>query len=69
VVYIVPAGDWRAGLQTMADKLGAQTTVLRSREGVTGDGRVAEVLVRRVPDDQQFLDLRVVCLVWVSAGM
>ncbi len=45
----------------MADKLGAQTTVLRSREGVTGDGRVAEVLVRRVPDDQQFLDLRVVC--------
>lgn len=46
-------------LEDMARAVGAHTKILRSREGVNGHGRVAEVHVRRVPDDQQYLDLRV----------
>ncbi|XP_078491604.1 GTP-binding protein 2 [Ciona intestinalis] len=59
-------------LKSMAEKLGADLTVLREREVdslVLGERkRVSEVLVRRVPDDQQFLDLRVSVLGNADAG-
>ncbi|XP_016382721.1 GTP-binding protein 2 isoform X1 [Sinocyclocheilus rhinocerous] len=66
--------DMKASLKTlrrMAEKVGADITVLRERE-VDHDSdephRIAEVLVRKVPDDQQFLDLRVAVLGNVDSG-
>ncbi|KAM4607653.1 GTP-binding protein 2 [Polymixia lowei] len=66
--------DMRASLKTlhrMAEKVGADITVLRERE-VDYDSDVpriiAEVLIRKVPDDQQFLDLRVAVLGNVDSG-
>ncbi|XP_076830820.1 GTP-binding protein 2 [Brachyhypopomus gauderio] len=66
--------DMRASLRTlhrMAEKVGADITVLRERE-VDYDSeeprKIAEVLVRKVPDDQQFLDLRVAVLGNVDSG-
>ncbi|XP_054635682.1 GTP-binding protein 2b isoform X1 [Dunckerocampus dactyliophorus] len=67
--------DMKASISTlkkMADKVGADITVLRERE-VDYDldrstRRIAEVLVRKVPDDQQFLDLRVAVLGNVDSG-
>lgn len=66
--------DMNASLKTlrrMAEKVGADITVLRERE-VDYDSdethRIAEVLVRKVPDDQQFLDLRVAVLGNVDSG-
>ncbi|XP_030627801.1 GTP-binding protein 2 [Chanos chanos] len=66
--------DMRASLKTlqrMAERVGADITVLRERE-VDYDSdiprKIAEVLVRKVPDDQQFLDLRVAVLGNVDSG-
>ncbi|XP_028828065.1 GTP-binding protein 2-like [Denticeps clupeoides] len=67
--------DMRASLGTlrrMAEKVGADITLLRERE-VDYDSerscrKIAEVLVRKVPDDQQFLDLRVAVLGNVDSG-
>ncbi|KAG7462887.1 hypothetical protein MATL_G00189630 [Megalops atlanticus] len=66
--------DMKASLKTlrrMAEKVGADITVLRERE-VDYDSdtprKIAEVLVRKVPDDQQFLDLRVAVLGNVDSG-
>ncbi|KAJ8371766.1 hypothetical protein AAFF_G00302360 [Aldrovandia affinis] len=66
--------DMRASLKTlrrMAEKVGADITILRERE-VDYDSdtprKIAEVLVRKVPDDQQFLDLRVAVLGNVDSG-
>ncbi|XP_028844160.1 GTP-binding protein 2 [Denticeps clupeoides] len=66
--------DMRTSLRTlhrMAEKVGADITVLRERE-VDYDSdvprKIAEVLVRKVPDDQQFLDLRVAVLGNVDSG-
>ncbi|XP_071393301.1 GTP-binding protein 2-like [Centroberyx affinis] len=66
--------DMRASLKTlhrMAEKVGADITVLRERE-VEYDSdvprKIAEVLIRKVPDDQQFLDLRVAVLGNVDSG-
>ncbi|KAM9770875.1 GTP-binding protein 2b [Menidia menidia] len=67
--------DMRASLKTlkrMAEKVGADITLLRERE-VDYDldrntRKIAEVLVRKVPDDQQFLDLRVAVLGNVDSG-
>uniref|UniRef100_A0A3P8ZS22 Tr-type G domain-containing protein n=1 Tax=Esox lucius TaxID=8010 RepID=A0A3P8ZS22_ESOLU len=68
-------GDMRASLKTlrrMAEKVGADITLLREREvdyDLDGNCRkIAEVLVRKVPDDQQFLDLRVAVLGNVDSG-
>ncbi|CAM9688833.1 GTP-binding protein 2 [Lampetra fluviatilis] len=66
--------EMRASLKTlrrMADKLGADLTILRERNVEFEDKcpkMVAEVLIRKVPDDQQFLDLRVAVLGNVDAG-
>jgi len=56
-------------LTSMARRLGASITILRRRsvdsldkEGNGGNLSVAEVLVRKVPDDQQSIDLRVAVL-------
>ncbi|XP_061736734.1 GTP-binding protein 2-like isoform X2 [Nerophis ophidion] len=61
-----------ATLKKMADKVGADITVLREREvdyePDDSTRRIAEVLVRKVPDDQQFLDLRVAVLGNVDSG-
>ncbi|XP_061889067.1 GTP-binding protein 2b isoform X1 [Entelurus aequoreus] len=61
-----------ATLKKMADKVGADITVLREREvdyePDASTRRIAEVLVRKVPDDQQFLDLRVAVLGNVDSG-
>ncbi|CAN9510687.1 unnamed protein product [Ophioblennius macclurei] len=67
--------DMKASLRTlkrMAEKVGADITLLRERE-VDYDldrntRKIAEVLVRKVPDDQQFLDLRVAVLGNVDSG-
>ncbi|XP_073691342.1 GTP-binding protein 2 [Garra rufa] len=66
--------DMKASLKTlrrMAEKVGADIAVLRERE-VDYDSdephRIAEVLIRKVPDDQQFLDLRVAVLGNVDSG-
>ncbi|XP_045082454.1 GTP-binding protein 2-like isoform X1 [Coregonus clupeaformis] len=68
-------GDMRASLKTlrrMAEKVGADITLLREREVDYDSDRscrkIAEVLVRKVPDDQQFLDLRVAVLGNVDSG-
>jgi len=54
-------------LKKMADRLGATLTTLRETD--LADGRRAvEVLVRKVPDDQQFLDLRIAVLGNVECG-
>ncbi|XP_033641224.1 GTP-binding protein 2-like [Asterias rubens] len=61
-------------LDRMANKLGATTTVLRQRtvesEGETleEERKACEVLVRRIPDDQQFINLRVAVLGNVDVG-
>ncbi|KAF7655742.1 hypothetical protein LDENG_00051760 [Lucifuga dentata] len=67
--------DMKASLKTlkrMAEKVGADITLLREREVDYDSDRncrkIAEVLVRKVPDDQQFLDLRVAVLGNVDAG-
>ncbi|XP_077575654.1 GTP-binding protein 2-like isoform X2 [Stigmatopora nigra] len=57
-------------LRKMADKVGADVTLLRERQ-VDGEGsarRIAEVLVRKVPDDRQFLELRVAVLGNADSG-
>uniref|UniRef100_A0A3B3HX02 Tr-type G domain-containing protein n=1 Tax=Oryzias latipes TaxID=8090 RepID=A0A3B3HX02_ORYLA len=66
--------DMRASLKTLhmlAEKIGADITILRQRE-VDYDAdvprNIAEVLIRKVPDDQQFLDLRVAVLGNVDSG-
>lgn len=66
--------DMRTSLKTLhklAEKVGADITVLRERE-VDFDSdvprKIAEVLIRKVPDDQQFLDLRVAVLGNVDSG-
>lgn len=62
--------DMNASLQTlqqMAIKLGATTTILRER--VLDNGRsVAEVLVRKIPDDQNNIEIRVAVLGNADAG-
>ncbi|XP_025103681.1 GTP-binding protein 2-like isoform X1 [Pomacea canaliculata] len=60
-------------LETMANRLGASLTVLRERimepEGdVTECKKVMEILIRKVPDDQEFIDLRLAVLGNVDAG-
>ncbi|XP_051978045.1 GTP-binding protein 2-like [Xyrauchen texanus] len=65
--------DMKASLKTlrrMAEKVGADITLLREREVDSDRARrkIAEVLVRKVPDDQQFLDLRVAVLGNVDSG-
>ncbi|XP_053375887.1 GTP-binding protein 2-like [Mercenaria mercenaria] len=59
-------------LENMAERLGATLTILRERcvEGDYGeeDRRALEILVRRVPDDQKFIDLRMSVLGNVDAG-
>ncbi|TWW59152.1 GTP-binding protein 2b [Takifugu flavidus] len=67
--------DMRASLRTlkrMAEKVGADITLLREREldydSDRSTRKIAEVLVRKVPDDQQFLDLRVAVLGNVDSG-
>ncbi|XP_040207692.1 GTP-binding protein 2 isoform X2 [Rana temporaria] len=58
-------------LHRMAEKVGADITVLRERE-VDYDSdsprKITEVLIRKVPDNQQFLDLRVAVLGNVDSG-
>lgn len=53
-------------LKKMADRLGASMTVLRQR--AVGEKLVSEVLVRKVPDDRQFLDVRVAVVGPAEAG-
>ncbi|TSK67280.1 GTP-binding protein 2 [Bagarius yarrelli] len=66
--------DMKASINTlrrMAERVGADITLLREREvDYESDKprRIAEVLVRKVPDNQQFLDLRVAVLGNVDSG-
>jgi GTPase len=62
--------DMKISLQTltqMAQKLGATNTVLRSKS-VAGRRSVVEVLVRKIPDDQHNIEIRVAVLGGVDAG-
>ncbi|XP_050543928.1 GTP-binding protein 2 [Daktulosphaira vitifoliae] len=54
-------------LDQMASKLGATTSVLRERM-VGKDKMVAEILVRKVPDDQECIEVMVAVLGGVDAG-
>ncbi|XP_019720207.1 GTP-binding protein 2 [Hippocampus comes] len=66
--------DMRASLTTlhrMAEKVGADITILRHAEVDYDTDQpltIAEVLIRKVPDDQQFLDLRVAVIGNVDSG-
>ncbi|XP_077351809.1 GTP-binding protein 2-like [Festucalex cinctus] len=66
--------DMTASLTTlhkMAEKVGADITILRHSEVDYDTDQpltIAEVLIRKVPDDQQFLDLRVAVLGNVDSG-
>ncbi|KAL4238582.1 GTP binding protein [Mactra antiquata] len=59
-------------LKSMAQRLGATLTVLRDRrvegEDREEERRALEILVRKVPDDQQFIDLRLTVLGNVDSG-
>lgn len=62
--------DMAASLDTlkkMANKLGASTTILR-RKTIASQRSVAEVLVRKIPDDQHSIEVRVSVLGGVNAG-
>lgn len=62
--------DMTASLQTlqqMAQKLGASTTVLR-RKSLGNRRSVVEVLVRRIPDDQHNIEVRLAVLGGADAG-
>lgn len=54
-------------LRKMAHKLGATTTILR-RKVLVSQRSVAEVLVRKIPDDQHSIEVRVGVLGGVNAG-
>lgn len=54
-------------LRKMAYKLGASTTILR-RKTLPSKRSVAEVLVRKIPDDQSSIEVRVGVLGGVNAG-
>ncbi|XP_037956926.1 GTP-binding protein 2 [Teleopsis dalmanni] len=54
-------------LKQMAHKLGASTSVLR-KKFVAGRRSVAEVLVRKIPDDQHNIEVRVAVLGGADAG-
>ncbi|KAK3755477.1 hypothetical protein QZH41_017632, partial [Actinostola sp. cb2023] len=69
----LPEKELQASLKTldlMASKLGAATSVLRRQCIDTSDAsrHVAEVLVRQIPDDQQFIDIRMAVLGNVESG-
>jgi len=52
-------------LHMMAERLGASVTTIRERTIDNGSNQMrksAELLIRKVPDDQQFIDLRVAVL-------
>jgi hypothetical protein len=55
-------------LEAMAVAAGAAITPLRVRPSVRDAGQVAEILVRRVPDDQEFIDVRVAAIGSAGAG-
>lgn len=62
--------DMAASLDTlrkMATKLGASTTILR-RKTVSSQRSVTEVLVRKIPDDQHSIEVRLSVLGGVNAG-
>lgn len=54
-------------LKTMADRLDASITILYQRQ-LENKRHIVEVLVRKVPDDQHFIDLRVAVLGSVDSG-
>ncbi|XP_044766325.1 GTP-binding protein 2 [Coccinella septempunctata] len=54
-------------LQRMARKLGATTTILRKRT-LDNNRTVAEVLVRKIPDDQNNIEIRIAVLGNADAG-
>ncbi|CAF2400862.1 unnamed protein product [Rotaria sp. Silwood2] len=54
-------------LKIMADRLGASITKLYERK-LENERHIVEVLVRKVPDDQHFIDLRVAVLGTVDSG-
>ncbi|XP_076442084.1 GTP-binding protein 2-like [Babylonia areolata] len=60
-------------LETMSQRLGASLTILRektveSKQRGTGVRKALEILVRKVPDDQEFIDLRLAVLGNMEAG-
>lgn len=57
-------------IHTLAGKLGAEATVVRKQEISVNMGckYAAEVLVRKIPDDQEFVDIRVAVIGNVDAG-
>jgi GTPase len=56
-----------ATLKKMADRLCASITILFERK-LDNERYIVEVLVRKVPDDQHFIDLRVAVLGTVDSG-
>ena len=56
-----------ATLRKMADRLDASITILYQRQ-LDNQRHIVEVLVRKVPDDQHFIDLRLAVLGTVDSG-
>ena len=54
-------------LKKMADRLDASITILHKRK-LSNERYIVEVLVRKVPDDQHFIDLRVAVLGTMDSG-
>jgi GTPase len=57
----------------MANRLGASITIIREREIISENNadeikKSAEVLVRKVPDDSQFIDIKVAIIGNVESG-
>lgn len=59
-------------LEEMATRLGASTTILREREVESARSvkmkKTAEVLIRKVPDDSQFIDIKIAIIGNVESG-
>ncbi|XP_057315333.1 GTP-binding protein 2-like [Hydractinia symbiolongicarpus] len=55
-------------LSKMAERLEAETLTVRKQRIDTTDRYMAEVLVRKIPDNQEFVDIRVACLGNVDVG-
>lgn len=54
-------------LKKMAQRLGASVNIIRERT-VEDEKKTAEVLIRRVPEDSQFIDIRIAVLGNVEVG-
>ena len=69
-IYGISEDDMNKSLETltiMSTRLGASLTVLRERE-IDSLRKSVEVLIRKVPDDSQFIDIKIAIIGNVESG-